>query len=88
MIWQAVHAGFGHFQREPGCARRRLGYAQLTDPVRIDAVTPDGLVVRRALDADPAYGQRRWTARPFLYADYRTPSRATRSPAMSPGAAP
>jgi hypothetical protein len=27
--------------------------------------------VRRALDADPATGQRRWTARPLLYADYR-----------------
>ena len=31
------------------------------DLLRIDAVTPAGLIVRRALDADPATGQRRWT---------------------------
>jgi ATP-dependent exoDNAse (exonuclease V) alpha subunit len=40
------------------------------DLLRIDAVTPDGLVVRRALDADPKTGQRRWTDRHFLYASY------------------
>ena len=33
------------------------------DLLRIEAVTADGLVVRRALDADPATGQRRWTGR-------------------------
>ena len=40
------------------------------DLLRIDAVTRKGLLVRRALDADPRTGQRRWAARPFLYADY------------------
>jgi conjugative relaxase-like TrwC/TraI family protein len=40
------------------------------DLLRIDAVTGDGLLVRRALDADPRTGQRRWTARAFRYADY------------------
>jgi len=40
------------------------------DLLRIDAVTPGGLAVRRALDADPATGQRRWTDRTFLYSDY------------------
>ena len=33
------------------------------DLLRIEAVTPQGLVVRRALDADPRTGQRRWTGR-------------------------
>ena len=37
------------------------------DLLRIEAVTPAGLIVRRALDADPATGQRRWTERTFLY---------------------
>jgi conjugative relaxase-like TrwC/TraI family protein len=41
------------------------------DLLRIEAVTPGGLVVRRALDADPASGQRRWTDRTFLYQDFR-----------------
>jgi hypothetical protein len=40
------------------------------DLFRIHAVTPNGLIVRRALDADPRTGHRRWTDRPFLYADY------------------
>ena len=40
------------------------------DLLRIDAITADGLLVRRALDADPRTGQRRWTDRQFLYADY------------------
>ena len=35
------------------------------DLLRIDAITADGLLVRRALDADPRTGQRRWTARAF-----------------------
>ena len=47
--------------REPG---RTLANGDL---LRIDQVTPAGLVVRRALDADPATGQRRWTERNFLY---------------------
>ena len=40
------------------------------DLLRIEAVTAGGLVVRRALDADPATGQRRWTDRTFLYSNY------------------
>ena len=40
------------------------------DLLRIEAVTPDGLIVRRALDADPRTGQRRWTDRHFLFASY------------------
>ena len=42
------------------------------DLLRIDAVTGDGLLVRRALDVDPRTGQRRWTDRHFLYASYET----------------
>ena len=34
------------------------------DLLRIEAVPPKGLLVRRALDPDPRTGQRRWTARP------------------------
>jgi hypothetical protein len=41
------------------------------DLLRIDAVTGAGLIVRRALGADPATGQRRWTDRTFLYQDFR-----------------
>ena len=37
------------------------------DLLRIEAVTAGGLVVRRALDADPATGRRRWTDRTFVY---------------------
>jgi conjugative relaxase-like TrwC/TraI family protein len=55
----AVQAG------EPG---RMLANGDL---LRIEAVTPAGLIVRRALDADPGTGQRRWTAQPFLYPGYR-----------------
>ena len=40
------------------------------DLLRIEAVTAAGLVVRRALDADPQTGQRRWTDRTFLYSHY------------------
>jgi hypothetical protein len=40
------------------------------DLLRIEAVTPQGLVVRRALDADPRTGQRRWTGEHFLFAHY------------------
>ena len=54
----AVQAG------EPG---RTLANGDL---LRIQAVTPGGLIVRRALDADPATGQRRWTDRTFLYQDF------------------
>jgi hypothetical protein len=40
------------------------------DLLCIEAATRDGLVVRRALDADPDTGQRRWTDQQFLFADY------------------
>ena len=40
------------------------------DLLRIEAVTRNGLIVRRALDADPRTGQRRWTSQPFLYVGY------------------
>jgi hypothetical protein len=55
----AVEAG------EPG---RALANGDL---LRIEAVARDGLIVRRALDADPATGQRRWTDRHFLFAGYK-----------------
>ena len=41
------------------------------DLLRIEANTPDGLLVRRALDADPSTGQRRWTDRHFLFNSYK-----------------
>ena len=41
------------------------------DLLRIDAITRNGLLVRRALDPDPRTGQRRWTARAFRYAGYQ-----------------
>jgi conjugative relaxase-like TrwC/TraI family protein len=40
------------------------------DLLRIEALTPDGLLVRRALDPDPVTGQRRWTDRHFLFNRY------------------
>ncbi len=40
------------------------------DLLRIEAVTSAGLVVRRALDADPQAGQRRWTDHTFVFAHY------------------
>ena len=41
------------------------------DLLRIDAITPDGLLVRRALDADPSTGQRRWTDRHFVLENHK-----------------
>ena len=67
----AVEAG------EPG---RTLANGDL---LRIEAVTARGLIVRRALDADPATGQRRWTERNFLYATTGILSWAMRSPTTS-----
>ena len=59
------------------------------DLLRIEAVTPAGLIVRRALDADPATGQRRWTGQHFPVRRLPArPSWATRSPTMSRRAAP
>src|SRR6266496_2944394 len=40
------------------------------DLLRIESITPAGLIVRRALDADPRTGQRRWTAQAFTYPAY------------------
>ena len=40
------------------------------DLLRIQAITRSGLIVRRALDADPRTGQRRWTGRAFVYANH------------------
>jgi hypothetical protein len=37
------------------------------DLLRIEAITKGGLLVRRALDADPVTGQRRWTDRHFVF---------------------
>jgi hypothetical protein len=54
----AVEAG------EPG---RTLANGDL---LSIDAITAKGLLVRRALDADPGTGRRRWTDRQFLYAHF------------------
>ena len=40
------------------------------DVLRIEAVTARGLMVRRLLEPDRATGQRRFTGRAFVYADY------------------
>ena len=40
------------------------------DLLRIEAITRRGLLVRRALDADPATGQRRWTDRHFVFKNH------------------
>ena len=40
------------------------------DLLRIQSITRSGLIVRRALDADPRTGQRRWTGRTFVYANH------------------
>ena len=39
--------------------------------LRIEAITRDGLIVRRALDADTGTGQRRWTDRHFVFNSYQ-----------------
>jgi hypothetical protein len=41
------------------------------DLLRIEAITPDSLIVRRALDADPSTGQRRWTDRHFVFKNHK-----------------
>ena len=41
------------------------------DLLRIEAITRRGLLVRRALDADPATGQRRWTDRHFVFKNHK-----------------
>ena len=40
------------------------------DLLRVEAVIAGGLIVRRALDADPQTGQRCWTGRAFRYTGY------------------
>jgi AAA domain len=40
------------------------------DLLRVEAVTPEGLVVQRALDADPHTGLRRWTDRRFVFKNH------------------
>ena len=40
------------------------------DLLRIEAITRSGLLVRRALDADTATGQRRWTDRHFVFKNH------------------
>jgi hypothetical protein len=50
---------------EPG---RKLANGDL---LRIEAITRNGLLVRRALDADPETGNRRWTDRQFPFANYK-----------------
>jgi conjugative relaxase-like TrwC/TraI family protein len=42
------------------------------DVLRIEAITSNGLMVRRLLEADPATGQRRFTERAFRYAGYQS----------------
>src|SRR5207253_4931296 len=41
------------------------------DLLRIEAITRNGLLVRRALDADPVTGQRRWTDRHFVFKNHK-----------------
>ena len=41
------------------------------DLLRIEAITRNGLIVRRALDADPVTGQRRWTDRHFVFKNHK-----------------
>ena len=62
-----------HLHPQRPRASRRGSPAGPWPTATCSASTPspaDGLLVRRALDADPRTGQRRWTDRHFLYADY------------------
>ena len=52
---------------EAGVPGRALANGDL---LRIEGVTREGLIVRRALDADPRTGQRRWTDRRFGFNCY------------------
>jgi hypothetical protein len=47
--------------------RKELSRRIRDDLLRIEAITRKGLLVRRALDADRATGQRRWTDRQHAY---------------------
>jgi hypothetical protein len=57
--------------REPG---RTLANGDL---LRIEQVTAAGLIVRRALDADPPTGQRQWTDRQSMTIPAEDPTTAT-----------
>jgi conjugative relaxase-like TrwC/TraI family protein len=61
-----IIAGRNDHTLEAGEPGRTLANGDL---LRIDAVTNSGLLVRRALDADPRTGRRRWTDRHFLFTD-------------------
>jgi hypothetical protein len=50
------------------------------DLLRIEAITCAGLVARRALDADPHTGYRRWTGHHFLYAGWTATASSSRPP--------
>ena len=52
---------------EAGAPGRTLANGDL---LRIEAVAGTGLIVRRALDADPRTGQRQWTDLTFLYSHF------------------
>ena len=41
------------------------------DLLRIEAITRNGLLVRRALDAEPVTGRRRWTDRHFVFNNHK-----------------
>jgi hypothetical protein len=56
-------------QLEAGEPGRTLANGDL---LRIDAITPAGLLVRRAIGADRGTGRRRWTDRQFLYANFNS----------------
>ena len=56
------------YETEAGEPGRMLANGDL---LRVEQVTARGLLVRRALDADPGSGRRRWTERCFLYSGYR-----------------
>ena len=58
------------------------------DLLRIEAVARSGLIVRRALDADPRTGQRRWTDRTLCTRTTPMPSWVTPSPTTPPRAGP
>jgi hypothetical protein len=55
------------YQTEAGEPGRALSNGDL---LLVREVTPHGLLVRRALDADPVTGARRWAERAFLYQNY------------------
>jgi hypothetical protein len=63
LLMAADHALRNDHRVEAGEPGRALANGDL---LRVEAVTAGGLVVRRALDADPATGRRRWTDHTFV----------------------